>query len=249
MFPCEMGRYIAGFCQEARKTGQFLRLYGPVQGIYRPPRGARSNSSPYFDQSEVSRHRPEIAVIVQQRPAIFDAPSSNQEIDGLANGHAAPAQRPEIAGRRDRDRLSCHRHNFETAQNSFNLIGSPFTIKTLQDLAKHQIAENDLLLAESNLQRHDMRHAAAIKEIDPYAAVDDDQPASRPLRLRARSPRQRYLPKTAPTSCCRRSRIINRSASSTVCFLVACPAAFWASAIRASSMSILVRTTVPQLCV
>src|SRR5215211_3850690 len=82
---------------------------------------------------------------------------------------------------------------------------------------------------------------AAIKEVDPNATVDNDHPVPRPLRLRARLPCQRYLPKDISTSCCRRSLIIKRSACSTVCFLVACPDAFWASAISVSSISILVR--------
>src|SRR5262249_32866848 len=82
---------------------------------------------------------------------------------------------------------------------------------------------------------------ATIQKVYPDTAVDNDHLAPRPVRLRARLPRQRYLPKAASTSCCRRSLIINRSASSTVCFLVACPEAFWASLMRMSSISILVR--------
>src|SRR6516162_7104063 len=68
-----------------------------------------------------------------------------------------------------------------------------------------------------------------------------DHPLPRPLRLRARLPRQRYLPKAESTSCWRRNLIINRSACSTVCLLVACPETFCASAISLSSISILVR--------
>src|SRR5436309_8153128 len=86
-----------------------------------------------------------------------------------------------------------------------------------------------------------MRGGAAIEKVDPDAAVDDDHVAPRPLRLRARSPRQGYLPNDWSASCWRRNLIIRRSASSTVSFLVALPAALRASAIRVSSISILVR--------
>src|SRR5262249_32556258 len=55
----------------------------------------------------------------------------------------------------------------------------------------------------------------------------DDHSVVRPLRLRASLPRQRYFPKAASTSFCCRNLIIRRSAASTVCFLVACPDAFW----------------------
>src|ERR1700760_2030769 len=86
-----------------------------------------------------------------------------------------------------------------------------------------------------------MGRVPAVEEVDPDAAVDNGHPTPRPLRLSARLPRQRYLPKAAPTSRCRCSLIIKRSASSTVCFLVVCPETFWASAISVSSISIFVR--------
>src|SRR5262249_52899795 len=86
-----------------------------------------------------------------------------------------------------------------------------------------------------------MGDVVAIQKVYPDTAVDNDHLAPRPVQLRARLPRQRYLPKAASTSCCRLSLIINRRASSTVCFLVACPEAFWASLMRTSSISILVR--------
>src|ERR1700758_4630621 len=86
-----------------------------------------------------------------------------------------------------------------------------------------------------------MGGVAAIQKVYPDTAVDNDHLAPRPVRLRAKLPRQRYLPKAASTSLCCRSLIINRSASSTVCFLVACPEAFWASLMRSSSISIFVR--------
>src|ERR1700745_4032658 len=86
-----------------------------------------------------------------------------------------------------------------------------------------------------------MGSVAAVQEVYQDTAVDNDPLAPRPVRLRAKLPRQRYLPKAASTSCCRRILIINRSASTTVCFLVACPEAFWASLMRRSSISILVR--------
>src|SRR5262245_29078055 len=86
-----------------------------------------------------------------------------------------------------------------------------------------------------------MRGIAAIEEVDPHAAVDDNHLMPRPARLAPRFPRQRYLPKALSASRCRRSLIINFSASSTVRFLVGSPDTFWASAIKASSISILVR--------
>ena len=77
------------------------------------------------------------------------------------------------------------------------------------------------------------------------AAVDNDHLIPRASRLRAKLPRHRYLPYTrSAASFWRRNRIIKRSASSTVCSLVAWPEAFCASAMSASSISMFVRISV-----
>src|SRR6266508_1323214 len=179
-----------------------------------------------------------IAVVVEQWLAVLDAPSADQQVDGLAHRDPAPAQGTEIPGRRDGDSVAGHRHNFEPAQQGLDSSSRPLALETLQHLAKHQIPDNDLVRTQHRAQASDMRRIAAIEEVDPDAGIDDDHPVPRPLRLRARLPRQRYFPKAASTSCCRRSLTINRSACSTVRFLVACPDAFWASAISVSSISI-----------
>jgi hypothetical protein len=173
--------------------------------------------------------------------SVLDAPGADQQVDGLADRDPTPAQGTEIPGRRDGNGVPGHRHDFEAAQQGFDVASRPLAVKALQYLAKHQIPDYDLVGAEGRAQSPDMGRIPAIEEVDPDAAVDNDHPVPRPLRLRARLPRQRYLPKATSTSCCRRSLIIKRSACSTVCFLVACPETFWASAISVSSISILVR--------
>src|ERR1700722_5670483 len=197
----------------------------------------------------MSRQGLEIFVVVKQWHAVLDAPSADQQVDGLADGDPAPAQGTEITGRRDGDRVADHRHNCKTAQQGLDFLRRPLAVKALQHFAKHQIPDQDLAGAQDRAQSLNARRISAIEEFDPDAAVDDDHPAPRPLRLRARLPRQRYLPKAPSTSCCRRSLTIKRSASSTVCFLVACPEALWASAISVSSISILVRIGDPSATV
>src|SRR5882757_5426240 len=197
----------------------------------------------------MARHRMEIVIVVEQWPAVLDAPGSDQQGDGLADSDPAPAQGTGIAGRRDGNRVAGHWHNFEAAQQALDFPSRPLAIKALQHLAKHQIPDDSLSRAEHRPQSPDVGRVPTIEEVDPDAAVDDDHPVPRPLRLRARLPRQRYLPKATSTSCCRRSLTIKRRACSTVCFLVACPEAFWASAISVSSISILVRIGDALLCV
>jgi CubicO group peptidase (beta-lactamase class C family) len=205
------------------------------------PASGRSRCHGDLDQTQVARHRMKIAVVMEQGPAVFYAPGADQQIDGLANGDAAPAQGTKMAGRSDRDRVASHGHNFEAPQEGFDFPSRPLAIKALQYLAEHQVPDDDFVGAEDRAQSLDMGRIPAVEEVYPDTAVDNDHPGPRPLRLRARSPRQRYFPKAASASRCRCSRIIKRSACSTVCFLVACPEAFWASAISASSISILVR--------
>ena len=114
----------------------------------------------------------------------------------------------------------------------------PLAVETLQHLVEHQIPTMISSVPEESAESPHMRRVA---EVDPDAAVDNDHPLPRPLRLWARLPRLRYLPNAAPASCCPRNLTIKRSACSTVCFLFRCPEAFCASAISASSISILVR--------
>lgn len=70
-----------------------------------------------LDQSEVLRHGMKVTVVVEQRLPVFYAPGADQEVDGLADGYAAPEQGAEIASRRDRNRLASHRDNLKAAQD------------------------------------------------------------------------------------------------------------------------------------
>jgi len=168
----------------------------------------------------MARHRMEISVVVQEWRAMRDAPGPDKKIDRLPDCDAALAQSTVIAGRRYGNRLANHRHNFEAAQQNLDLARRLLAIHALQNLAEHEIAHNDLLSAEMRVQLADLTCMAPVEKVYPDGAVDDDQRDARPLRLRARLPRQRYLPNAAPTSCWRRNLTSKRSACSTVCFFV-----------------------------
>jgi len=102
------------------------------------------------------RHRAEIAIIVEQWSAVFDAPGSDQEVDCLADGNPATTQGPKITSRQNGDGVSRHGYNFKTAQEGFDLLGGPLAIEALQYLAKHQVADDDSFFAEGSLKRHNM---------------------------------------------------------------------------------------------
>src|SRR3954447_15753602 len=131
----------------------------------------------------MARHGTEVAIVVEQRPAVLDAPGADQQTDGLADGDAAPAQGTEIAGCRNGNRISRHVHDFEAPQQGFDFPSRPFIVKALQHLAQHQIADYYLFSTYNRVQLFDMGRVPAVKEVDPDAAVDNDHPTPRPLRL------------------------------------------------------------------
>src|SRR5438105_15484653 len=130
----------------------------------------------------MARHRTEIAVVVEQWPAVLDAPGADQKVDGLADGDPAPAQGTEIAGCCDGNRFTGHWHNFEAAQERLDFPSRPLVVKALQYLANHQIPDDNLVGAENRAQSPDMGRIPAVEEVDPDAAVDNDHPVPRPLR-------------------------------------------------------------------
>src|SRR6266436_4993839 len=95
MFPCEMARYIAGISPEARKSGQFWPARAGKPAAFRPAGQSYlplSRRDWRFDRPKMPCCRPKITVVMQQRPAVFETPGSDQQVDGLADGDAALAQ-------------------------------------------------------------------------------------------------------------------------------------------------------------
>jgi hypothetical protein len=75
-----------------------------------------------------------IAVVVQQWPAVLNAPGADQEIDGLANGNAAPAQAAEIASCSNGNGFAPHLNELETAQQSLDRSRRSLALEALQYL-------------------------------------------------------------------------------------------------------------------
>src|SRR5947207_10393882 len=100
-----------------------------------------------------------------------DAPRADQKIDGLADRNAAPAQKSKICRRHDRDGIASHSHNLEAPQQSLDLLRLALAAEALENLAKHQIAKRDLILAEDRAQLPHMRRVTPAEKVDPDAAV------------------------------------------------------------------------------
>jgi hypothetical protein len=82
----------------------------------RTTRGPLHNlSTSELDESKKACHEMKIAIVVEQRRAVFDAPRP-EEIDCLADCDPAPAQKTKIASARDGKRVSSHRYDFVAAK-------------------------------------------------------------------------------------------------------------------------------------
>jgi hypothetical protein len=112
--------------------------------------GNRS-SGRHFDQPEMTCHRSEIIVVMEQGQPIFDAPGPYQHIDRLSNCDAPPPQRTKITGSPDRNGLAGHGHDVEPTQEGFDPPGRPLAIEALQHFAEHQVTHNYFSLTERGL--------------------------------------------------------------------------------------------------
>jgi hypothetical protein len=98
-------------------------------------------------QAEVFGERIEIAVVVQQGEFALDASGGNYRIDGLANGHTARSQLPEIPGGLNRDFPSAELDDYQGGQHFPRLVEVALAGEALQDLSENQIADGQRLIA------------------------------------------------------------------------------------------------------
>src|ERR1019366_5824608 len=206
-----------------------------------PPLSPEAALSDCHAQPEVLGERVKIPVVVQQVVPAFDASGRNHGIDGLANGHAEPAQRAEILRRLNRDFLPAQLHHLQRGQHFPGFIEVPFAVEALQDLSQNQVANGQRLLAKQLVEYLGLRRDRPLEVIDPHAGIDEDQ---RSLLIALRSPCQSSLPRSRRIPACllRRSKV--RSPSSTASRLVFRPVARSVSRISLSSTTMFVRIDV-----
>jgi hypothetical protein len=78
------------------------------------------------------------------------------------------------------DRVACYWHDCEATQQSVDVPGLPPAVRALQHLAKHEIADNDLIDAEDRTQSPDMGRIPAIENLRWPAHAAKAISASRP---------------------------------------------------------------------
>src|SRR6266571_7907045 len=178
---------------------------------------------------------------MQQGIPALDASGCNHRIDGLTNGHAACAERPEILRRLNRDFLSAQLYDDQRSQHRPGLVEVSFVSEALQDLRQNQVTDGQRFVAKQPLEFLGLRGDRSFEVIDPHAGIDENQLS---LLIALRSPCQSSLPRSLRISACllRRSKV--RRPCSTASRLVFRPVARSVSRISLSSMTMLVRIDV-----
>src|ERR1035437_6653755 len=192
-------------------------------------------------QAEAPGERIEIPVVVQHVVPAFDASVCDHSVDGLANGHAEPAQRAEILRRLNRDFPAAQLHYHQRSQHSPGLIAVSFVVEALQYLGQNQVANGQWLLAKQPVEHLGLRRDRPLEVIDPHAGIDEDQLS---LLIAFRSPCQSSLPRSRRIPACLLSRSKVRSAPSTASRLVFRPVARSVSRMSLSSITMFVRMDV-----
>src|ERR1700737_3496038 len=77
---------------------------------------------------------------MQQRMTAFDTEGTNDDINRLADGNAAPAEKPIIRGRSDRQLWARQRHDLVLAERALDELRLRLGAKALQHLAQDQVA-------------------------------------------------------------------------------------------------------------
>jgi hypothetical protein len=99
--------------------------------------------SDHDSEPEMLGERIKIFVVAQQVITALDAPRGNHGIDGLANGHAVVAQRPEVFRRLNRDFLSAQFYDDQRGQHFPGFIKVSFVNETLQDFGQLEVESTD----------------------------------------------------------------------------------------------------------
>src|ERR1039458_4598804 len=195
----------------------------------------------YHAQAEVLGKRIKVPVVVQQVISALDASGGNHGIDGLANGHAEVAQRPEVFRRLNRDFLSAQLHEDQRCQHLPGLVEVRLVCEALQDLRQDQVTDRQRFVAKQTVEFLGLRRDGSLEVVDPHAGIDKNQLS---LLIALRSPCQSSLPRSRRifASLLRRSNV--RRAWSTASRLVFRPVARSVSRISLSSITMFVRIDV-----
>src|SRR5487761_226959 len=144
----------------------------------------------------------------------------------------------------DRDLAVYHRAIVECRENLLGAIEFCFRSKALQDLSHDQVANHEPRIRQS-LERVGFGGRPAVEVVNPDRGIDHDHRfGKRSRRIAFRLPSQCSFPRADRISlACSASRTISSSPRSTASRLVAAPETRIAFFIKASLITILVRTT------
>ncbi len=119
-------------------------------------------------------HRREIVVIVQQRAAMLDAESADDNVGRLAHRNAKFSQ-PAIVPCCTRGKVAIQqRHKGVPAQFAFNARGMRVIPRALKNLKQNKIADQKRLPTGNGFQPGGRGRSMAAQMRDPNGAIDEN---------------------------------------------------------------------------
>ncbi len=125
-------------------------------------------------EAEMFLHRREITVIVQQRVAMLDAESADDDIGRLADRDAQPPQRAIIPGGARSEIAIQKPHERIPAQSALDARGMGRIPGSLENLEQNEIADQERLPTGGGFQLQGCGRSMAAQMRDPDGTIDEN---------------------------------------------------------------------------
>jgi hypothetical protein len=139
-------------------------------------------------QAEPFLHPGEIAIGMEKRDRVGDAPGGDRKVDRAAHGDALCAQQPVVSCRRDGEGPAAQVNDIERREETGNLLRRAFVRKFAQKLGEDQVAQQNVVIAECR----GFRRIGRAQVVDPNRRIGEP---SQPRRQDSRSSFQRIFPR------------------------------------------------------
>jgi hypothetical protein len=130
-----------------------------------------------YAQAQVGFEGVEVAVIVQQLVAFFDAEGSDDAVDRLAYGDSPALQFAKVLSGANRQFGGHGRKNLKSPESFFGLAKVPVKTNALENFTENQTGEADLFPTQRHPKPSRLRGDLSVQCIDPDTAVDNHHAA------------------------------------------------------------------------
>ena len=189
--------------------------------------------------TRAAARRQKIAVCMQERQAILDAPGRDQRVDGLPDRDPHGPQRPVVLRCFDRKLVAGQVDVLESVQRLLNPLELSLVPNTLQHLGGDRVPNRERTAPELRIQKSYLRRVGRPEIVDSENGIDQDH---RSVRIAFKSPSQVISPFSSRAFSCARSCTNVFRPSSTAWRFVFAPVTFKACFMSLSSISMFIRT-------